>query len=383
MKILFLNHNPVGFGTYFRCLNLGKQLGLKDYEVELVCASEKDFDLRVRKKVISKNLKLITLPRIKLHQYYTGQTLRSFIGSFEVLKRKYDILHSFAVAQPPTAIPTYFAKLKTKNIFIDWDDLWTGGFASYHPYPVRKTLEFFERKTPKIAKGLTFVSDLLGEKIKEFNFDKPSIKIPNGCNFSLTKRISKSSARKKLSIDKSEKVIVSLGHTYFKSMFFLLKAFEKVVNKFSEAKLYLVGGVKIPEEYKGIYNKLRNNIVLTGEVPYNTVLEYLFASDVLALPMEDSSIERARWPIRLGDYLIAGRPIVSNSVGEVKNVLEKGKCGLTCASDDYENFGGNILKLFNNKETAKKIGFNCAKTAKEYDWSRITDKLIRFYEGLI
>jgi glycosyltransferase involved in cell wall biosynthesis len=194
-RVLFLNHNYENYGTYFRCFYLGKYLSKKRYRVELVCASKNNFDLRIKSKIINESFRVITLPRIRLHEYHTGHSLRGLINSVVIFFKDYDILHSFAVAQPATAIPTVIAKrFKDKPIIVDWDDIWGGGFADYHPSLVRRVVGYLEKNVPKVAEKITVVSELLKEKAEEYGYNlKDVIKIPNGANIDEIKPIKKMS----------------------------------------------------------------------------------------------------------------------------------------------------------------------------------------------
>ena len=123
-----------------------------------------------------------------------------------------------------------------------------------------------------------------------------------------------------------------------------------------------------------------NKITLTGFVSDEMKYLYLSAADILALPMEDNPVEEARFPIRLGDYLCAGRPIVSNAVGEVKYYLEEYNAGLTSPPDSPRKFADNILKVLRNKKLADELSKNARKLA-EGELSR--ESVIKKVDSLI
>ena len=137
-------------------------------------------------------------------------------------------------------------------------------------------------------------------------------------------------------------------------------------------------------EIKDKFKHLVKSIVFTGEQPFDKIPYYLSASDVLVLPMVDSNIEKARFPIRLGDYMASGRPIVSNAVGEVKYVIESEKCGLTCGPNDTEGFTDAILKVIRNRELQNKLGVQARKSAEEkYSWQNIVKRLDLVYKDVL
>lgn len=384
MKILFLNHNYEDFGTYYRCYFLGKCLARLGHMVDLVCATKKNFDLTIKRKIIAPNFNIITLPRIRFHEYHTGHSLRAIINSGIVLIKDYDLLHSFAVSQPTTAIPTIVAKyFKNKPIFVDWDDAWGDGFANSHPFLVKKTISFLEKHIPKAACKITVVSDFLRERAIEYGYSENTIvKIPNGANIEEIKPLDQDKAREYLNMNKNEIVLLSIGHTYMETMGSLLDAFSIVLQKEKNAKLYLVGNFGLNHSIKkDIMLRFSDAIVFTGERPFRLIPYYLSASNLLILPMKNSTIEKSRFPIRLGDYMASGRPIVSNAVGEVKNVIETEKCGLTCKTDDPESFASIMLRLIEDTELQTTLGAKARKSAEEkYSWLNIAKQLNFLYK---
>jgi len=382
MKLLFLNHNQERFGTYWRCFYLAKHLSQKGAKVTLICASGKNFDLLIRKKKINRNFTLLTLPRIKYHQYFTGQILRLFLTLPLIFLIDYDLVHAFTVAQPQIALPALAAKyLKRKKLVVDWDDLWGGGFAEEHLGLVTKVLTFFEHWTPRHADKITYVSEFLGQEIKKLDLSQKANKITNGANLDEVKLINQEKAQRKLGLDKKTKYLVSVGNTYFPQALKVLFSSLKKISQKERVKLLMVGLVEIAPEIKPIFKQIEEKVVLTGSVSFQKVLLYLSAADVLVLPMAENPIEKARFPIRLGDYLASGKPIAASGVGEVKYYLEKNKAGLTSNPHSVDELVENIIKLIRNKSLARRVSQNARNLAKkELAWEKIVDKLIKFYE---
>lgn len=385
MKVLFLNHNQEGFGTFHRCFFLGRYLARLGIDVTMVCASGKRFDLRIRKRKIEKNFTVVTLPRIKYHTYFTGQLLRLFLTIPIVLFWNYDILHAFTVAQPQIGIPALLAKwVRKKPLVVDWDDLWGGGFGLEHPSVVGKVFYFFERFVPKYADRITYVSEFLGGEIKKLGLMNNAVKISNGANIDEVKVIEKGKAIKQLGLDPSYKHIVSVGNTYFAGgLRVLFQAVEQIMSKDTAVRLLMVGYTDILPDVRSLYEKIKTDIVLTGTVPFSKVLLYMSAADVLVLPMEDNPIENARFPIRFGDYLAAGKPIVSNACGEVKNILETYVCGLISKPNDDRAFANNMSKIFSNNTLASVLSKSARRIAvHKMSWTKLVKKLNGIYKEL-
>ena len=383
LRILFLNHNYENFGTYYRCFFLGRSLARLGHHVDLVCASRRVFDLRIRRRFVEERFRIITLPRIRLQQYHTGHSLRAIINSGIVILKDYDILHSFAVAQPATAVPTVVARrLTSRPIVVDWDDAWGEGLANSHPSLIGRTLAYLEREVPKLADSVTVVSEYLRAKA-DSNGCRRIVKIPNGANVDDIQPTDKQAARRKLGIPSEIKMLVAVGHTFLKSMDNMLSAFLIAGKRVPDARLFVVGNFN--RDIRSIGHTCGfENIVFSGEQPFETVKLYLAAADGLVLPMEDTVFERARFPIRLGDYMAAARPIVSNATGEVKSVLETNECGLTCSPDDIEGFAAIMIEAIRDGEVRDHLGRNARICAEgQYSWAGIAVKLAAEYGEII
>jgi len=74
------------------------------------------------------------------------------------------------------------------------------------------------------------------------------------------------------------------------------------------------------------------------------------------------------------DYLASGKPTISNR--DCHNILNEKKCGLTVPDGSPEALAKGILKFYNMpKEEYNEYCKNALKTAKDFDFKVLTDKL--------
>ncbi|MCJ7631524.1 glycosyltransferase family 4 protein [Candidatus Bathyarchaeota archaeon] len=390
MKILYVVPSYVGHGTYFRCLHLGRGLAKLGNDVTLICSSHRDFDLGITRTDLGRNMRIITLPRVKYHQYYTGQIARGLISCLEATGKDYDLIHAFTVSQPPAAFPAVFAaKILRKPMFVDWDDLWSGGgFGDYHPFVVRKAIEWMETTIPRMALGITVVSELLEKKIAELGIEKNKVhKIINGSNIDQVKPIDKAQCRLKLGLGQSHRIVVSMGNTYMgDSLLYLFEAFSLVIRKYPDAKLLMVGRVDLEnrsEKVKTLYKEISHSVIFRTNQPLDTIPYYLGAADALVLPMDNIPLEIARYPIRVGDYLASGRPIVSDAVGEVKRIFGANKCALLSNPGDTPAFSENIIQVLASEELQKELGNRSRRAAIDCSWAKVAQQLSEVYSDVV
>jgi len=394
MKILILNHNQENYGTYHRCFFLAKFMAQQGIHIHMICASGRNFDFLIRHRFINNHFSLTTLPRFKYGRFFTGQLWRMFLSVFQVLFYKYDILHAFTVAQPQIGIPAWFAKkVRGKKLVVDWDDLWGGGFADEHPFPVRNVLTWFEANIPRYADKITYVSEFISTRLQQLEYPiNKCVKIPNanGMDININAFIKNNnflSGRKKLGLTEQASLIVSVGNTYvYETQELMCRTIDWLHKKSSDIKLVLVGRVQIDPTLRKKYRSLfrEKTIILAGIMDFNKIADFCKPADLLLLPMSNTNLEKARFPMRLGDYLRANRVIVSNAVGEVLYILKKYKSGVCADPVDPVDLGRKILQTFNSPEKSDRYKLGATKAwREEFNWPYITSKLITVYNTLL
>lgn len=385
LRILILNHNPEHYGTYFRCYRLGRELARRGHLVTMVCASGRSFDLHLRRQVVvgsGGRMTLLTLPRVKYHRYFTGQLVRLLLTLPIVIYGHYDVVHAFTMAQPQIAIPAILRRVLGRTpLVVDWDDLWGGGFAEAHAFPVRRVLSASERLSLRFADWVTVVSQSLYERSLRYGVPEAHISVvPNGCDVNSFPLRAREQARAVLGFDAEGPLVVSVGNTYTSSLDKLLGAFEHVLQRRTEARLVFVG-TTIPTEVATSHTMAMHSIISTGPLPFEEAVHYMCAADVLALPMANDPIEIARFPIRFVDYLTSGRPIVSNAVGEVRKYLTVYKCGLAAPVDDIPGFGEALLQVVSDQQLAFALGKRARDLASGLlSLERVTSQVERVYD---
>ena len=105
------------------------------------------------------------------------------------------------------------------------------------------------------------------------------------------------------------------------------------------------------------------NIVKLGFLPkekYNLVLGSV---DLCLLPLSDTLANQARYPGRIGDYMAAGRPTISNYVGDIGNIIKNNDLGIL-TNPDYRSFAQGIIKALRDPANLDKCGLNARNVAE-------------------
>ena len=105
--------------------------------------------------------------------------------------------------------------------------------------------------------------------------------------------------------------------------------------------------------------------------------------DVSLVTFADIPILATNSPNKLFDSLSAGKPILVNSPGWTKDLVEDYKCGLFVDPKNPEDLASKILFLFENPEICEEMGVNSRKVAEyKYDKSILCRKFVDVVEKL-
>jgi len=385
MRILFLNHNVENYGTYFRCHHLARGLVRRGHKVTLLCANRED-TLSVTRRTDG-GLTTVLLPKYRLGGFHTLHSLRMVLNTFYTLFSGYDVLPTFAFPLHPMAVPTLAARSLRPGLklVLDHDDLWKGGFANQHPGPYQRVVGWFNDTMPRMARECTAASAMLMDSFRAAGVPEERIHYIPNCPTMERSPLSKAEARAATGLPTDAPIALSMGHTYTESLFMLLDAYERARAAVPGLKLAFLGKMHIPasfeERLKPYLERSGGDIIRLGEKPPTDVPAFLAAADALLLPMDDDPIEKARFPIRFGDYLTSGTPIVSNAVGEIERFLTEHDCGYVAPVSDAAAFGDRIAEALTDQSRREAIQANAARLVEtELNWDAVALKLEKIYE---
>lgn len=116
-------------------------------------------------------------------------------------------------------------------------------------------------------------------------------------------------------------------------------------------------------------NKLEN-IKLVGEVPYSEVPGYVHAFDCCFIPFQLTELIKATNPVKIYEYLAAGKPVVSTNLPELEPMS-----GLLHLAKTPDEFVSSIdLALDESKDKA--LAEQRTAWASQHDWSHRKDTLL-------
>ena len=173
-----------------------------------------------------------------------------------------------------------------------------------------------------------------------------------------------------------------------KGMFHLIKALRIVKEYYPDVQLYIPG--KIPDRKPKIifespyyvYLKknikklgLEKNVTFCGQLTSEEMKKHLLSCHVFVMP---SCIENHSSSLREAMYL--GVPSITTMVGSIDEFTQCGENILSYRYEEEDALADSILRIFREKELAKKIGENAYKSIRKcYPQDSIGEKMVKIY----
>lgn len=231
------------------------------------------------------------------------------------------------------------------------------GFKFYD----NKRLWLFFRNCLRFADCIIAVN-LQDKKNLEKTFKKV-VYFPNGVDLSIYTKIK----------PKIEKKITFIGRVHEqKGIIYLLKAFEKISEKFPDFKLEIIG--KIDSYGQSLKDKYSDRkIMWRGTISdRKEIVRSLKSAYCIALPSLWEGL-----PLTLFESLATGRPVVLSDIEAFKSVVNKE--AFFFKSKNEGSLAEVISQVMLNKKESEKIGAAGKELAKNYDWNKIAKDMERFY----
>lgn len=242
----------------------------------------------------------------------------------------------------------------------------------------------------RLLRKLSFTDNLIGiithsHTSKESLVDQGALAkkitvIHNGFNPELFSGTSKSAARAKLNLPGNEKIACYSGRLDREKG---IGALLELAARTPEITYLLIGkSQKDSEDWIDLEARDRGlkNIRRLCWKPTQVLIEYLYASDVLLIPPTAAPLEKfgkTVLPIKLFQYLAAGRPILAPGLPDSQAVLND-KNSVLVAPDNYEQAEQDIRRIFDNPRWADVLARQAQQDSQNYTWRSRAQKIIAF-----
>ena len=237
---------------------------------------------------------------------------------------------------------------------------------------------FIKRMTLYIGKNVNKIICVNEDYIpifKEWGVDPNKlIFIPNGVDI---KKFSPGESKVKKKF-KDNKLIVYFGRLHYqKNVDLLIRSFKLVKEKISDVKLIIIGSGVDFEKLKKMSSEDKD-IIMTGFVQDNKLIDYLRAADIVVFP---SRGENASFTIM--EAMACELPVISSDTGNAKKILDNGR-GIIFEKYTEEEISDKCIQILSDENMAHKMGKDARKYVEEnHSWDKISKRTEELYKSII
>jgi glycosyltransferase involved in cell wall biosynthesis len=384
MKILMLNHNVVERSTFYRAFYFGRELADQGSQVTLATVSRRNV---LRPKVETREgVRIIETPDLGVSLARTGWDLWDTAWrTARFLGERFDVVHGFD-CRPVVLGPCLALKTLAHTPWVtDWADWWgRGGAISQRKSWIGRVAfapfeTFLEERFRHLADHVTVTSRALEERALALGVVRERLHyLPSGANVRTIPVLDAGDCRRELSLPHGVPIACFVGFVQY-DLALAVRAFAVARRSVPEARLLLVGPRNREAERWISELGLSDAVHAPGTLPFARVPVPMGAADVLLLPCSNTLANRARGPIKLGDYLAAGRAVLANPAGDLVEVFQADEVGVL-APDDVEGYGTALAGLLKDRDRTTRMGQTARKVAEEkYAWKHVSGKLLEVY----
>lgn len=127
---------------------------------------------------------------------------------------------------------------------------------------------------------------------------------------------------------------------------------------------------------------MQGAVTFAGKVAHKDVPQYLAAMDVTVAPYPALD-EFYYSPIKLFEYMAAGRAVVASRVGQVAEVLVDGDTGLLYEPGDRADLLHCLQKIRKDPALCGQLGKRASAACSDHTWIRNAEKVIQWVEPMV
>ena len=159
----------------------------------------------------------------------------------------------------------------------------------------------------------------------------------------------------------------------------LVQAFDAVRQRCPEARLFIVGDGQVRRalEIQASNLRLNGSVHFVGQIPHAQVPEFLQMADVAVLPYPHLPVPFYFSPIKLFEYMGAGKAIVASRAGQIAEVLRDGDTGRLVTPGSSAELAETLVQVLTSSDRGAALGARAREAAAHHTWEQRGDALGR------
>lgn len=317
----------------------------------------------------------------RIFSFFSFLILASIKGIFT---RKYDIV--YATSTPLTVgVPALIMKLIKRTPFVfEVRDLWPEApiqMGAIKSKPLIHILKILERSIYRHAEHVVALSPGMKEGVIKENTPKTKISmIPNSCDLDLfnNSKVPEIDFRDKYNLQDDFVVIHPGSMGKANGLQYILEAaFELKRMGNNTVKILLTGdGQTRPLLEKYCKDNELENVIFTGNVAKKKMPDLLGATDITITSFANIPILATNSPNKFFDSLAAGKPIIVNSNGWTKDIVNNHQVGFYVDPENPSELANLLDALSKDHSELKGMGLRSRRLAEsKFDRNKLAKEL--------
>ena len=156
----------------------------------------------------------------------------------------------------------------------------------------------------------------------------------------------------------------------------LLEALARRHAELSGIDFEVIGDGDALEECRRVVARtgLADVVRFTGQLDRAAMLDELVRSDVSVVPLRDTRLDRARFPLKMLDALACGSALAASDIGMARATLTDGESALLSPAGDMDALVNDVLELAANPELRLRLSKAGRELARDYDEAVVCDR---------
>ncbi len=163
----------------------------------------------------------------------------------------------------------------------------------------------------------------------------------------------------------------------------LLEAFRRLHEQRPDTRLLIVGDGPLRDWIEGYLKgaRLDDKALITGWVAHEELPGLIARMDVAVAPypaLEDFYFS----PLKLFEYLAAGKAIVASSIGQIPKVVTDGYNGLLIEPGAVDGLAATLQRVVDDHDLRRALSHEARRSALPFDWRNIAARVTGFAEHI-
>ena len=333
-----------------------------------------NFGCREKRDLRSLNMTIHKIHTIRTHDLSLFYILNSMLQFFSILQIILTSCINVIVIEGlgTSSFAVLAARILNKTVVYDYSDYYPGFISFYGDSGLRiRLIEALGRLSDflnlKFSSATVAVSDGLVQRCSSYS--KRVFKVSNGVSSEIF-----GSAKPRNYGDTKENTILGFVGTIdsWVSLETVIDAIHNLnFNLHTKTSLLVIGNGPRMTSVIEYANKCKviDKVKFVGWIPYVHLPEHFERMDICVLPFDRSKISTLSMPIKIHEYAICKKPVISAPLPEIKKTYGNSVLYASTAQEYAENVG----KLISDKSLSLSLAENAYRIAEKHSWNALAN----------